>query len=147
MFKKTPVFLTILYRLITLGIYTPCWFITRCDQINELNSKERLNKGPFVFVIVIACICFFLSFVSGFVQGFYGEFINLEALTIVNRLDAGVMCLSWIAWIILVVQRFKVKRIFIDHFNKHLGEDAIFCGFATFFFNIHYLQYKINRFK
>jgi len=49
--------------------------------------------------------------------------------------------------IILIVQGFKVRRIFINHFNSQLQGEISFSGVATFFFHIYYLQYKINRLK
>jgi hypothetical protein len=39
--KKTPVILTIIFTLITIGIYLPCWFLTRRRQINSLQSQNE----------------------------------------------------------------------------------------------------------
>ena len=42
--KYTPVILAVFFTLITAGIYYPCWFLTRCCQINKLHSREKLRN-------------------------------------------------------------------------------------------------------
>ncbi|MEE8114959.1 MAG: DUF4234 domain-containing protein [Nitrososphaerales archaeon] len=132
--KKTPVILTIFFEIITAGIYYPCWFLSRRDQINKLHSNEKLGKGVFIFAIVIFSICLFMDLVFGFLEG--GEDV-----------DAVYGLLSLVVGIALLVQCFKVRRIFRNHFNEHLGRNISFSGWATFLFQFSYLQYKINRFE
>ena len=145
--KKTPVILTVIFTIITVGIYYPCWFLTRRDRINELHSHEKIGKGVFIFGIVIFSISLFLALVSGFLEGI-GEGLGMaEFLVMAKGVDAIDRLLSLVVGITLLVQCFKVRRIFRDHFNDHLGRNISFSGLATFFFQIYYLQYKINRFE
>ncbi len=145
--KKTPVILTIFFAIITAGIYFPCWFLTRRDKINELHSDEKLVKGVFIFGIVVFSISLFLMFVSGFLEGMAESLGSVEFLAMAELIDAIDSLLSLAVAIILLVQCFKVRRIFRNHFNEHLGRNIYFSGLLTFFFQIHYLQYKINRFE
>ena len=145
--KKTPVILTVIFTIITAGIYCPCWFLTRRDQINELHFHEKIGTGVFIFGIVIFSISFFLPLVSGFLEGMGEELGTAEFLVMAKGVDAIDRLLSLVVGITLLVQCFKVRRIFRNHFNDHLGRNISFSGLATFFFQIYYLQYKINRFK
>jgi len=145
--KKTSVILTIIFTIITAGIYYPCWFLTRRDQINTLHSDEKIGKGIFIFGIVVFSIALFLALVSGFLEGMGEELGPAEFLAMAKGVDAINSLLSLVVGIILLVQCFKVRRIFRNHFNEYLGRNISFSGLATFFFQIYYLQYKINRFK
>ncbi len=145
--KKTPVILTIFFTIITAGIYHPCWFLTRREQINELHSDEKLGKDFFIFGIVIFSISLFLACVIGVLEGMGEVLGSVEFLAMAEAVDAIDSFLSLVVVIILLVQCFKVRRIFRNHFNEHLGRNIYFSGLLTFFFQIHYLQYKINRFE
>ena len=125
--KKMPVILIFVFSLLTAGIYYPCWFLSRRDQINKLHSNEKLGKGVFIFAIVIFSICLFMDLVFGFLEG--GEDV-----------DAVYGLLSLVVGIALLVQCFKVRRIFRNHFNEHLGRNISFSGWATFLFQFSYLQ-------
>jgi len=143
--KKTPVILTIIFTVITGGIYYPCWFLTRRASLNSLTTPEKLGKGIFIFTIVIFSISLLLSFVIGFFEGIGEELEDIEFLATAKMLDTIDQIISLVAGIALLVQCFKVKRMLQQHFNQHLGLNLPFSGVATFFLQIFYLQYKINR--
>jgi hypothetical protein len=96
---------------------------------------------------VILSISFCLAGVSGFLEGMGEELGNAEYLALAKNVDVIDSLLSLVVEITLLLQCFKVRRIFRSHFNEHLGGDIPFSGLATFFFQIFYLQYKINRFE
>ena len=131
--KKVNVLFIIFLTIITLGIYCPIWFLTRRKSINNLQSNKKLGIGIFVFIILLQILSFILAIFSGSMEG-------------INAIDA-LTGFDGIIGIILIVQGFKVRRIFINHFNSQLQREISFSGVATFFFHIYYLQYKINRFK
>ncbi|MCZ6770160.1 MAG: DUF4234 domain-containing protein [Acidobacteria bacterium] len=145
--KKTPVILIIVFIFITAGIYYPCWFLTRLEQINELDSDEKLGKGVFIFGIVLFSISLFLALISGVLEGVAEGLGDADFLAMALGVDAIDSVLSLVVGITLLVQCFKVRRIFRNHFKEHLGRNILFSGWATFFFQIGYLQYKINRFE
>lgn len=145
--KKTPVILTVIFTIITAGIYHPCWFLARRNQINKLYSHEKLGKGTFIFAIVVYSLLLLLSFVSGILEGMWQEFGTVEYLAMAEDIDTIDRFLSLAVFITLLVQSFNVRRIFRNHFNEYLGNNISFSGLATFFLQIFYLQYKINRFK
>lgn len=143
--KKTSVILLIVLTVVTLGIYYPVWFLTRRNAINNLQSKEKLGSGIFIFLIVLACVGFPVD-LMWVVMELFAERLSEIGLLLSKGLDLFSNILSVVWWIILLVQCFKVRRIFKEHFNVHLQKDISFSWVATFFFWIFYLQYKVNRF-
>jgi|LQYC01.1.fsa_nt_gi Ca2+/Na+ antiporter len=137
--KKVSVLLVIFLVVITGGIYCPVWFLTRRNAINRLESMKKLNFGIFIFALVFFSISLLLAFISG-VSKELGEIytaIGLYAFSLILHLVAGIT---------LLIQCFKVRSIFNDHFNVHLERNIQFSWVATLFFEICYLQYKVNRF-
>lgn len=130
--KKTSVPLILLLSLLTMGVYYPVWFIHQMDSFNAMNSKVKLQKGAFITVIIL----FVLSVISAFAS------VGLEGTAgadAVRAFDLMSRFFNIAGGIILLVESFRVKRILSEHFNSKLS------GIATFFFNVLYLQYKINR--
>jgi len=145
-FKKIPVILVIIYTVITFGIYYPVWFLMRREEINRLESDYNLGKGVFIFSIVMFSLSLVLMMASGFFEGL-SEGMNAPVFIEYSKnIEAVDKITTFIVVFTLLFQCFKVKRIFQDHFNEHLSLNIKFSGLAVFFFQINYLQYKINRF-
>ncbi len=120
--KQTSVLLVILLQFITLGFYVPYWYTSRRKVLNRLGGDE-INLGLCIAVFVLH---FFYLF------------------TPAPQPDA-VLSFSVFYWIVLLsyaivnlVLVFKVKDILAANYDND------FSGFLTLFFQILYLQYKIN---
>jgi len=144
--KKMSVLLLIFLTVITVGIFSPVWFLKRRNEINNLQAKEKLGTGVFVFAIVVFSISLLVTLMSGAMEGLAEGLGEMNLLLTAKGLDLFSRILDLVAGITLLVQCFKVRRIFNEHFNTHLQRGISFSGVATFFFQIFYLQYKINRF-
>jgi tetratricopeptide (TPR) repeat protein len=123
--EKMSVPLLVLLVAVTLGFYYPIWFLKRRNALNRLRSTEKIGSGVFIFAIVtisIGCLIPWLSDVE-----------NIEKIFVL------------VAGIPLLIQCFKVRRILHEHFNPSSEVETI-SAVATFFFQIYYLQYKINTF-
>jgi len=144
--KKTSVVLLIFLTIITFGIYYPVWFLRKRNGVNNLQSKEKLGSGVFVFSIAVFSISLFVTLLSGAMEGLAEGLGEMDFMLIAKGLDSFSIILDSVAGITLLVQCFKVRRIFNEHFNTHLQRGISFAGAATFFFQIYYLQYKMNRF-
>lgn len=124
----------VLLTLVTAGFYYPCWFLLRQQDINSLNANEKLKNFP--FVVAIALLAFSLGFSVGASNVEAADFAQLPA------------------YILLLVQCFKVRRIFEAHLHAGLGQlsgtpnlrhsQSSLSGVAVFFLQIFYLQYVIN---
>jgi hypothetical protein len=79
-------------------------------------------------------------------EGVGEELGNPQYIAMAKNVELIDNLISLTAGIVLLIQCFKVRRIFQQHFNDHLGRNISFSGVATFFFQIFYLQYKVNRF-
>lgn len=143
--KKTPVILTIIFTILTAGIYYPCWFLSRRNAINSLQTTEKLGHGVFVSVIVMQSVSLLMALVSG---GFEGASEGLGASDLMltaKVIDLFSSLIDIVAGITILVQCFKLRRILREHFNHHLGHSIQWSGVLLFFFQIYYLQYKVNR--
>ncbi len=136
--KRTSVLLVILFVIITAGIYYPAWFLTRRKALNKLNSKRKLGSGVFIVAIVLFSASLLFEFAAG-----GAEFV--EAVELMETLDLINDLLNSIAAIILIIQCFAVKNILSDHFSLEWKAGASMSGIATFFLQLFYLQYRINR--
>ena len=130
------VILLIFLTVITAGIYYPVWFLTRRNAINNLQSKEKLGFGVFVFAIVVFSISLFVTLLFGAMEGLAEGIGEMKLMLKAKVLDLFSIILDLVAGITLLVQCFKVRRIFNEHFNVHLQRGISFSGVATFFFPI-----------
>ena len=137
--KKTSIILMIILTFITAGIYWPIWFMTRRKAINGMQAKEKLGSGVFVLAIVLFVISLLVALGAGVLERLGGELLLAKGL----ETFSGVV--HAIAAAAVLVQSFKVRRIFDEHFNVHGQQGIAFSRVATFFFILYYLQYKINR--
>lgn len=131
--KKTNVLLLIFLTFITFGIYSPIWFLKRRKAINNLHSKKKLGSAVFIFIIVVQSIGLLYFFIA-----LTGEMPEMS-----REAERGIDVLIAIP---LLVQSFKVRRIFHDHFSIYFKGGPRLSGLATWFFQIFYLQHKINKF-
>ena len=144
-FKKVNIALMVLLTLITFGIYNAYWYLSRKNDINKLSSSNKVSSGFFIFAIVLQSISLILSLLSGFLEGI-GESLNQYAILLLARqMKSFDPYINIILFIIFVFSAFKVKRIFQDHLSDITGSPYPFSALATFFFQIWYLQYKVNR--
>jgi len=140
--RRRSVVLMIVLTLLTFGVYYPIWFLRRRAGLNRLNSPRKLQLWPFVIVIAwLAC-----QFIAGIVAGLNGQPIGGSLAILFNIVQLAV-------GILLLVQSFFTKDILEDHLsgpgddipNPLFVETLKLSGVMTFFFQIFYLQYVINR--
>lgn len=138
-FKRTNVIWMIILTIITLGLYVPFWFIRQREAINNLHSPEKLYKNTFVTMFILSLMTLIVSILSPIVL----RLIGYEGIG--KDIDYIIKWINLIPGVILLFQIFKVRRIFIDHFNDYLKKDIWFSGLLTFLFHIYYFQYLINK--
>ena len=97
-------------------------------------------------MIVLYGLSIIFNLTAGVLEGMAESAESIELINLARGISSvdGVMSLA--VTIIMIVQCFKVRRVFREHYNDHLRGDIPFSGLATFFLGIFYLQYKINRF-
>ena len=143
--KRRSVILRVLFFFVTVGLYLPIWFLRRRAALNRLDSPRKLRRWPFV----IALVWFAFQFVLGTITGSapLEKSIGSAAaiLFAVSRAAVGIL---------MIVQSFFTKDILEDHLagpddqvpHRLFAETVKLSGVMTFFFQIFYLQYSINRY-
>ncbi|MBI5560120.1 MAG: DUF4234 domain-containing protein [Deltaproteobacteria bacterium] len=135
---KMEVWKLVLLTFFTGGIYSAVWFLRRLGAINGLSSPVKLNQGVFGFIIAGCAsnigMALFLVLFSG----------RIGPQTSANLSTASDI-LSLLVEVTVLLQTFKVRKVFMDHFMEKEKREISFSWAGTFFFSIFYLQYKINR--
>jgi len=143
--ERTSVILVVLLSFLTVAIYYPVWFLRRRRALNGLRARDKLNAGVFVVAIVLFSVGLLLMLVAGSLEGF-GEGLDRRDLLAVSKgLEGFAQFLNLVAAIALLIQCFKVRRMLTEHVQARTGHTVSLSGPATFFLQIFYLQYKINR--
>jgi uncharacterized protein DUF4234 len=143
--KRRSVLVMILFAVVTFGLYFPIWFLRRRAALNGLDSPRKLQTWPFVVFIV--------WFVFQFMLGAAAASAPLEEIFG----EGGVLLLNVVqlaVGILMLVQSFVTKDILEDHLagpgdqvpSGPWAETVKLSGVMTFFFQIFYLQYVINRY-
>jgi len=132
---KMKVLVLIILSIITYAIYIPIWFLQQRKAINSLKSKTKLTKSPIIILLILYIISAILLIPLIMLS-------DTSVLIVLNLIDT---IITWVGIIITLVLSFRVRQIFIQHYNSTLKKNIKFSFAATFFFWIFYLQYKINR--
>jgi Domain of unknown function (DUF4234) len=143
--KRRRVIVMIVFTIVTFGLYYPIWFFRRRGALNLLNSPRKLRLWPLMIFCAVTVVDFVIGIVSGAAPS--AQTIGGAATTVLAfvRLAVGIL---------MVVQCFIIKDILEDHLagpeddisQSLFVERVKLSGLMTFFFQIFYLQYVINRY-
>jgi len=122
--ETRSVALCVVLTVVTLGVYPPVWLLRRQPFLDRLATNERLGSLPRVVLALEAAQL--LLIIGGAKVAPLRSFISL------------------VAAVALLVACFRVRAMLQSDFRR-TGSAIRLSGAATFFFGIHYLQYKINR--
>jgi hypothetical protein len=142
--KRRSVVVMIVLYIVTFGFYYPIWFLRRRVALNRLDSPRKLRLWPFLVYLAF----FSLEFVGAFVAEFAPNEQPIEA-------GASVVfdLIPIAVGILMAVQCFITKDILEDHLigpEDHVSASLVtgpvkLSGLKTFFLQIFYLQWVINR--
>jgi uncharacterized protein DUF4234 len=143
--RRRSVILMIVLTIITFGLYYPIWFFRRRGALNRLNSPRKLRLWPLMTFCALTVVDFVVVFVSAPEPP--EQTIGAAATRVLGlvRLAVGIL---------MVFQCFIIKDILEDHLagpeddvSRSLFVERVkLSGLMTFFFQIYYLQYAINRY-
>jgi len=130
--------------VMTFGFYYPIWFLRRRGALNRLDSQRNLRLWPFLAWFALFAVELIVGLAAGSAP-------NEE---IIGAGGSAVLNLSQIAvGILMAVQCFITKDILEDHLigpEDHVSASPFagpvkLSGLKTFFLQIFYLQWVINR--
>ena len=147
--KRRSVILMIVFSLVSFGFYYPIWFMRRRAAFNQLDSPRKLPLWPFVVALAWFIFAFGFGFVMGVVRALEG---SAGVLSQEERLFFSIVRLA--VGVLMLFQCFRTKDILEDHFagpgdqvaSPMFADAYRLSGVMTFFFQIFYLQYAINRY-
>ena len=127
-FERFNTWYTIGLSIITLSFYMPYWLYTRSKSLNQIVD----NKISSLFINTVITL-YVLSFLIGIGEVFYE---NIEIYSIVSTFT------NLAANILFIVCVFRFR----NRLQNEVADPQVKVGIVlTFFFQIFYLQYKINE--
>lgn len=121
-FKRFSTWGVLALSIITFGIYSIYWLHSRTKVLNDI-SENPISKS----FTGISIAFYVANIVFSFAAGVNPE---LEILSQLVNLPSSILMIVW---------AFKMRNRLEPIMNKSLG------GVMVFFFNVYYLNYKINE--
>jgi hypothetical protein len=144
-FTRRRVVVMILLMIATFGFYYPIWFLVRRAALNSLDSPRKLQRWPFVTNVIVFSIVFLVDLIAGGSAG--------RVQVIGGGLSLALSLVQLAVAILMIVQCFAIKDILEDHLAtpdsevpQPFASRVELSGLMTFFFQIFYLQWAINRY-
>ena len=143
--KRRSVILMIVFSIFSFGLYYSIWFLRRRAALNRLDSPRKLRLWPFVTYVAWFVVQFVVAFAVA--PRTLGQAFGEGAALGFNVVQLAV-------GILMLVQSFFTKDILEDHLagpgddvpSPLFADTVKLSGVMTFFFQIFYLQYVINRY-
>ena len=145
--KKSPVVLTIIFNVLTLGIYSCCWFLIRRKGFNKVSKSEKLGINIFIIGLILRIVIIMLYTASGVFETEGTQ----DALATEENIKLVAALLRLVFVVILIVQSFKAKAMLEEYRQNKDQFSTPLSGTATFFsastiFSIESIKcIKINR--
>lgn len=117
--------------IVTLGVYSIFWLYNRSKSINSVSENPIGSTFIVISMVLLVVSCF--DTVSGFILP--GAPTLLLILSVISFIGT-VMSIVWV---------FKIRNRIHLYTGSEKGDSAWAGPIMTFFFNILYLQYKINQ--
>lgn len=135
---KLGVIALLLLNSITCGIYGSYWFLMRQPFVDSMHSGTKIGRSVPTLILAGNGINIAISVLSMAMTS------SGEALPAIVGVMSQLFSLA--VGIASLIIAFKIRGVLLDH-GRRLEPGYSVSALATFFFNILYLQYKINRMK
>jgi len=133
LFKRVSAWYTIIFTILTLGLYFPYWLHTRTRILNRIaHQKISAYFANFTALLFVATYVLLIAEVT------FERFTNLQ---VVMQYFTYLPILDLVANILILVWVFKFRNRLQKTFSTSEFNIGII---VTFFFQIVYLQFKIN---
>jgi len=117
---------------VTLGVYPVYWLYTRTRILNRLLPSNPIPKG-----LAFAAVVLLLGNAAGsFLEGIYPGNLGVRGMSSLIGLAFSIVNLCWV---------FMFRNRVNEHCVSHKGDRYWLGGVLTFFFQVLYLQYKLNE--
>jgi len=143
--RRIPTFLVIVLYIVTGGIYNIYWMINRSMAVNRLGTPKKVSM--LVLTLMFISMIAFMGIYFQTIVGAIASGVTSEA-----QLNAMIMAQAPLLGGLFVVM-FVTSMVWLYSFRKVLhqaggiekGSPLWLGGIITFFFQIYYLNYKINQ--
>jgi hypothetical protein len=115
--------------MFTCGLYMPFWYMKRRSFLESIDGSARIGQLQewYIGLWAVSMICT--------VVGSVGKSKGFEMLGSLANLAAAIVVLT---------MAFRTKAL-LERYLSRMNLPERLSGLATFFLQIYYLQYRINR--
>lgn len=141
---KKNILLMLIVSIITLGIYQSFWYSKKVDELYNLGTQKKLSRSLTIVPLIINIFLIGLMIVFPLTVT-----IDVQRLPDnITDLQTGILfvisiCLI-LEWFFLTLLGFQTRSI-MNEALKNKETDSSVSGLFTLLFNVHYLQYEINK--
>jgi hypothetical protein len=131
-FARISTWWVLVLSFITLGLYAPYWLYTRIKTLNGMVSSRPI---PLSLPIAVCVLCA-ANVASGLLAGIYPDATGVKVLSTV---------VQWASIIANLVCVFTLRNRLNADAGAQRDSPYWVGGVATFFFQVLYLNYKLNQ--
>jgi hypothetical protein len=146
--KKKSIILLILLSIVTFGLYCNMWYLKKANEVNNLQTKSKLNTGfpitnlfVFIGIIILSAIMVFFT-----ISTWDGQLkTDISTIPLAFQINLGVIAFLMLLLIIIFLFMAFKSRIILNQALVNKNGKGKISVFLTLIFNFLYLQYEINR--
>lgn len=131
--KSINIILMIFLSFITFGIYNAFWYYKKIKELNLLYPSYTFNRIFVAAFFIIFSIHLGLSVIDLLVEHTIPELV----INVISRVVVFMM----------IFLAFMSRNRFNAIVGAKPGDEEWFSGWWTFFFNLFYIQHKVNKIK
>ena len=142
-FKRFSTWWVVLLAMFTLGIYAYYWMVSRTNTINSIIPENKVSMWiPYTIIIsgVINLIATMLPIALPFI-----DTISEEATANFMAFGQIATLLSFVGLILTLIWVYKFRNRLNLISGSKKGDVYRVGPILTFFFQLYYMQYKINQ--
>ena len=143
--EKRSILITVILSIITLGIYSAIWYVRRIPELNNLETKKKINKrlGAIFLIIHIALIFIVLVLPSTVSTKDMGSFYENPTNEQVYMFFTLCFLLIFDIFFYLLLSFYSRTAMNFAIENKEINRKISWL--FTLVFGFVYLQYETNR--
>ena len=142
-FKRFSTWWVVLLAMFTLSIYAYYWMVSRTNTINSIIPENKVSMW-IPYTVIISGVINLLATMLPIARPFIGT-ISEEATANFMAFGQIAMFLSFIGLILTLVWVYKFRNRLNLISGSKKGDVYRAGPILTFFFQLYYMQYKINQ--
>ena len=140
-------FLVLVLQVITLGVYTPVWYLRRAEAFNDMSAGRALNKGLLASALLGHVGNMLIGIIGGLHERVSQAWAANASVIIGDYLNDLGTFLSWFVAALLIHQALTLRSMLKRHALAATGRELPIGWLWTIILGPLNLQHAVNRLK